>query len=109
MDLNLLLKDVCNNVKQIYGDELVKMILYGSYARGDYNEYSDVDILALVKCGDKDIWGYRDKLTSSIVELDDKYSAYISLKTNNIDYFNYWKDSMPYFKSVIQEGLELNV
>lgn len=30
-------------------DEKVEMILFGSYARGDFSEYSDVDVLILVE------------------------------------------------------------
>ena len=33
----------------VFGDSLVSVLLYGSYARGDYDEYSDVDIAAIVK------------------------------------------------------------
>ena len=36
-----------NEVKKILGDRLKKVILYGSYARGDYNKKSDVDIMIL--------------------------------------------------------------
>ena len=36
-------------VKMIMGSKLDKVILYGSYARGDYNEHSDVDIIQNVR------------------------------------------------------------
>ena len=32
---------------KILGKRLKKIILYGSYARGDYNSSSDIDILVL--------------------------------------------------------------
>ncbi len=41
-----ILKKVKNNVHLIYPSAIV--ILYGSRARGDYNEYSDWDILILL-------------------------------------------------------------
>ena len=31
-----------------FGDKVKKVILYGSYARGDYNKDSDIDILIVV-------------------------------------------------------------
>ena len=31
-----------------YGDKIKHVILYGSYARGDYNKDSDIDILVVV-------------------------------------------------------------
>ena len=33
--------------KKILGKRIKKIILYGSYARGDYNNSSDIDILVL--------------------------------------------------------------
>ncbi|MCL2772490.1 MAG: nucleotidyltransferase domain-containing protein [Oscillospiraceae bacterium] len=111
MDLDALLKDIYESVKAIYGDNFIKMILYGSRARGDYNEYSDIDILALVKCDDKSIRNFRSNLTSAITDLSFKHSIYISISvmTNNIDYFDYWKDTMPYFKNVVKDGIEISV
>ena len=42
-------------VKMIMGSKLDKVILYGSYARGDYNEHSDVDIIILTTLIDEEI------------------------------------------------------
>ena len=39
-------------VKKIYGSHVRQIILYGSYARGDYREDSDVDIMILVDMSD---------------------------------------------------------
>lgn len=36
-------------VSGLYGDRLAKVILYGSYARGDAHEESDVDFLVVLK------------------------------------------------------------
>ena len=36
-------------VKRIYGNKLQIALLYGSCARGDYEEDSDIDILLLLK------------------------------------------------------------
>ncbi len=37
------------------GDKLTKIIVYGSYARGDFRENSDIDIMILVKMSDEEI------------------------------------------------------
>jgi len=38
---------VCAAAKEVLGDKLEKVLLFGSYARGDYDEYSDIDIFVL--------------------------------------------------------------
>lgn len=37
------------DIKQLYGEQMDSLILYGSYARGDANEESDIDVLVLLK------------------------------------------------------------
>ncbi len=32
-------------IRSIYGDSLKKVVVYGSYARGDYQKNSDIDII----------------------------------------------------------------
>jgi predicted nucleotidyltransferase len=36
-------------LKELYGDRLVKLILFGSHARGEANLDSDIDLLAVLK------------------------------------------------------------
>ena len=42
-------------LKLIYGESLKKIVVYGSYARGDYNNNSDVDIMILVDSSEAQI------------------------------------------------------
>ena len=42
-------------LKDIMGSKLTKVIVYGSYARGDYNSSSDVYVMILVKMSDNEI------------------------------------------------------
>ncbi len=48
-----LIADFKAAVTKLYGDRLAKVILYGSYARGDAHEESDVDFLVVLK--DKEV------------------------------------------------------
>ena len=50
-----------NEVKKILGDRLKKVILYGSYARGDYNKKSDVDIMILTDLSFEEIKNIETK------------------------------------------------
>ena len=49
-------------LQKIYGKHLKKVILYGSYARGDYRDDSDIDIMILLDLSDMDIKQYRHEL-----------------------------------------------
>lgn len=61
--VNDLLQQYVNNIKSIYGQHLRAVILYGSYARGDYREDSDIDIMILLDLGELEIKGFRHELS----------------------------------------------
>ena len=44
-----LIKQYVEEVKKIYGSHVRQIILYGSYARGDFRPDSDVDIKPIAK------------------------------------------------------------
>ena len=46
-NINPIVNDFLNKVKELLQDRLKKVILYGSYARGDYDNSSDIDIMLL--------------------------------------------------------------
>jgi len=46
--IHTLLTQYLSEVQRIYGAHLKSVILYGSYARGDFTADSDVDIMLLV-------------------------------------------------------------
>jgi len=48
-DIELILKEVKKRLHKIYGKRLKSIILYGSYARGDATEDSDIDLILLLK------------------------------------------------------------
>ena len=50
-----LIEQYVEAVKKIYGSHVRQIILYGSYARGDYREDSDVDIMILVDMSDLEL------------------------------------------------------
>ena len=47
-DVKKLLAELKSGLKQLYGDRLTRLYLYGSYARGDQREGSDLDVLVVL-------------------------------------------------------------
>jgi uncharacterized protein len=49
IELESLKADFVELMKRHYGERLAKVVLYGSYARGDFHEESDIDFLVVLK------------------------------------------------------------
>ena len=63
--IQTLLNQYLSEVKKIYGAHLKRVILYGSYARGDYTADSDIDIMLLVDLLPEDMDAYSCLLYTS--------------------------------------------
>lgn len=60
-ELQIITQEIAKTEKGTYGENLDTIILYGTYARGCYNEDSDDDIMSLVKwIAPEDLRKYRD-------------------------------------------------
>lgn len=91
--------------KKILGNNLSKVILYGSYARGDAHETSDVDIMVLVTLSDDEIRKIRNEVYDCAFELEMEHSVDISPIIKNKDHYEYWLDTLPFYQSVENEGV----
>ena len=47
--LQAILSVLRTEFERIYGERLEKMVLFGSHARGDAEQYSDIDVLVVLK------------------------------------------------------------
>ena len=103
------IKEITNKVtdaaRKSLGEKLNKVILYGSYARGDYNEESDVDIMILadIPLHDRDI--ERKKIRELLNYIDLEYDLLISLNVTDCETFNKFLPVEPFYKRVMQDGV----
>lgn len=94
-------------MKNIFGEELKHVVVYGSYARGDYNDHSDVDIMLLVGLSDDEIKKMENQVYDCAFRLELKYGVSISPIIKNQAFFEYWSDTLPFYKNVKKEGVEV--
>lgn len=105
--INKILIEFNNKARKILGNRLKKVILYGSYARGDYNEKSDVDLMLLTDLNFEEIEKYRDEISDIAFEIELKTGIIISPVIKNIDNYNSRINIIPFYKNVQMEGVVL--
>jgi uncharacterized protein len=71
------MKELKEGLLQIYGDKLKAVYLYGSYARGDYREGSDVDVMVLLK-NYRNYWKEYLRASDYVSDISLKYDVTVS-------------------------------
>ena len=94
-------------INEILENKIKRIILYGSYARGDYNNFSDVDIMILTILSNEEIEEYRETISEIIFDIQIETDVYISPIIKNIDNYNLKVDFVPFYMNVQKEGVEL--
>lgn len=88
----------------IFQENVVTIILYGSVARGTQPQESDIDIAVIVKSYTKDM---HEQMTDFIVDLELEYDKVLSVLLIDYDKFVEWENVMPFYKNVKKEGIIL--
>ena len=61
--LHIITQKIADEAKDRLGAKLEAVVLYGSYARGDYDDDSDIDIMVRVICTRDQLENYRHILS----------------------------------------------
>lgn len=105
-------QDIINKIKieliplihDTLGEDLEKIILYGSCARGDFSDDSDIDIALLTSCDRMTSKKYDDTIAKIATELAMKYLAIVNFVCLPKEEFEECKDWYPYFKNIDRDG-----
>ena len=100
-----ILNDFTSKVKLLLGNRIKRIILYGSYARGDYNDNSDIDIMILTNLNFEEIEEYRDKISDIAFDIELEKGVIISPVIKNIDKYNEKINIVPFYMNVQKEGV----
>jgi predicted nucleotidyltransferase len=91
--------------KAVFGNSLVNAYLYGSFARGDYDDESDVDILLTVDKSDSDIRLYNKSLAKIDSDLSLDHNITVTVTVKSVEQFNLFAEISPFYRNVINEGI----
>lgn len=97
-----LMKELKDGLQRIYGDKMKAVYLYGSYARGDYRQGSDVDVMVLLQ-DYRDYWKEYMRSSDYVSDISLKYDltvSYILIKELQ------WKEAdKPVLRNIRKDGV----
>lgn len=102
--LNTIINEIVRAYKEVYGNNIKAILLYGSYARGDYNDQSDIDFAAIVEGDRIDLQNKLAEVWDKAADLGVENDAVISPVVIPFAEFEKYKLSLPYYRNIDQEG-----
>ena len=103
-NLGAILPRLRRRFEELYGGRLVKLVLYGSQARGEAHKYSDVDILVVLK-GPVHPGQEIERTGEFVSGLSLEYDAVIQCLF--LDEEQYAGAESPLVENVAKEGVEI--
>ena len=97
-------KEIVELVSNRMSETIDSIILYGSCARGDYEEDSDMDIALIVKCNREETQKYLDIMADIATEMAIKYFTIVNFTCLPIEEYMQKKQWYPYFRNIDREG-----
>ena len=104
-NLKKILHEIAELLRNVYGERLRAVILYGSVARGTQTKDSDVDIMVLIEGTDEELRRYEEKLGDVSTDLALKYLRVFSIIDVKYQEYMEWRTISPFYKNVDKEGV----
>lgn len=102
--LNFIADFIAKCYREIYGDNVVEIILYGSYARGDYTTESDIDIVAIVKGDRLELQEKLKQIWDASADIGLENDVLISPMVIPYDEYVQYRKILPYYRNIAEEG-----
>lgn len=105
--LNELLKRFRAEVENVFGNKLQDVILYGSYARGDNTDESDIDVMIIADIVTDDELESSLKLSDIVADLNLEFDVVLSPLVESKEKYEKYKHINPLFVNVEREGIRI--
>ncbi len=107
--LSGILARVGETAKSVFGDMLTGAYLYGSYARGDQTDDSDVDIMIVANVPRTSLAAYKRPFLELSSELGLANDLVITVTLKDTETFNRFLNAVPFYTNVVKEGISIAV
>ena len=106
--LDELLKELLFNIEAVIKSDLSEVILYGSYARGDFDKESDIDIAVIVDSSRELLRKYHKGLVEIMSNASLEYDIVVNISCIPLKDFEEYREVLPYYRNIDSEGVRVS-
>lgn len=106
-EVAMIVAELSRGITLLFPQDKIEAILFGSYARGDADSGSDIDVLFLVDASRQDISDRNWQIGDLAAELLLEHGIVVSPLVENREYFNRNLQVFPFYRSVAHEGVRI--
>jgi predicted nucleotidyltransferase len=103
-ELDRILSSVRDFAESVFAEKLNKVILYGSYARGDFDDESDVDVMIIVDMDEENLRAYENEFTEFSSDMSVENEVLVVPFLCGKAKFDAQTESAPFYRNVNTEG-----
>lgn len=105
--VQLISNEIVDAYREVYGPAIQRIFLYGSYARGDYSDQSDIDYAAIVSGRREDLQDKLYLVWDKAADIGVRNDAVVSPIVIPTDEFEKYRNILPYYRNIEREGLQI--
>ncbi|MCM1282571.1 MAG: nucleotidyltransferase domain-containing protein [Muribaculaceae bacterium] len=106
-EINAITAEIVEETRKLLKGNIYKILLYGSYARGDFDNESDIDIMIIMNCQKEEVCRYRKQVSRVASRIGLENDIEISLLLRDRNTFEQSGDVLPFYKNIQREGVAL--
>lgn len=103
-----IIADMSKRIQDLFPGETIDIILFGSYARNEETDESDIDVIYLVDASKATISDRNWQIGEAAADLIMEYGVVISPIVENREYFQRNADVLPFFANIRREGVRIS-
>lgn len=99
------LEDLKKRLRELFTDNLVQIIIFGSYINGNYDKDSDLDVFVIIQ--NEDTAAFEDLLLDVTVDLSLRYDIVITAFLESRSNFIKYKNIKPFYSEIQNNGIDI--
>ena len=106
-EIKTIIAEIIGQTKSLLKESIYKIVLYGSYARGDFDVESDIDVMIIMNCNKEKVCSYRKQISRIASRIGLENDIEVSLLLRDKDTFEQGGEILSFYKNIQREGIIL--